>query len=277
MKKRIKGLLIVLSIILVLFLLLKDNGVVLAKMGGYQALKVFVQLKDSNLEDDFIQKETEHFIIKYKAEDKDVVKEVADELERSYQVVGEEFNYFPAEKTQVFIYNTQQEMWGYQRSIKGQAVLGLYNFGVIHILSPKAYAGNGPEAVEYFVKNGPVLHEYTHKVVDDLSNGNVELWLTEGIALYEELDKNGVEWEPGFEYAKYFTADELRNDFMNIEEIQAYRQSLDTIRVLVEKYGKNKVTTLLEELKKGNTLDKAFYTTYGIQVDDFINSLPNNM
>lgn len=275
--KKINFALFIVLISLVLFLLGNDSGFVYAKIEGYQVLKTFVQVKDIELSDGFIQSETEHFILKYKDEDAESIEVVAQEFERSYELIGRTFDYYPEEKVVVFIYNTQQEMWAYQKSVNGQAVLGLYNMGTIHILSPDAYKEQSDRPTEYFIKYGPVLHEYTHKVVDDLSGGNLELWLTEGLALYEEYEKNGVEWEPGFNYERFFTAEELRNNFMNIEELQAYRQSFDTIRLLTEKYGKNKTALLLEKLKNGNTIDKAFKSTYGIAADEFINSVPKQL
>jgi hypothetical protein len=250
-----------------------DQGIHLAKMQGYKALKVFVQMKDQQATArEFLQYKTSHFIVKYEEEDKNVVSEIAAMFEKSYETAQKEFGYSSKDKTVAILYKDQDELWNYQRAIRGQAVMGLYNMGTIHVLSPNAYEGEEPSAIEYFQKNGPVLHEYTHKVVDELTDGNMELWLTEGLALYQEYKYNDCEWAPDFQYERYFDAEEMRAGFMDADETQGYKQSLDMVRYLIETQGMDKMRGLLQLLKSGKSTDQAFETVYGMTADDFINS-----
>jgi hypothetical protein len=243
-------------------------------MQGYQALKVFAQFRDNEIvTSDFMQYETKHFIIKYRPEDENIVRDTANIFEKSYKESQKEFGYAPKDKNVIIIYKNEQELWKYQKSVQGQAVMGLYSMGTIHILSPNAFKDlQGESKMRNFEKNGPVLHEYTHRVVDDLTGGNVELWLTEGIALYEEYNVNGAVWAPGFKYERYFDAQEMRADFMNIEEVQAYKQSLDMVRYLVDHHGMNSLKQLMQELKSGSDMNAAFKKVYGVTADQFINS-----
>jgi hypothetical protein len=216
--------------------------------------------------------QTEHFTIKYRPEDENNIREIAKMFEESYGEAVKQFGYSTSKKTMVIIYKDQNEFWDYQKSIQGQAVMGLYNLGTIHVLSPNAYKDQQQGYMRFFIKNGPVLHEYTHKVVDELTGGNVELWLTEGLALYEEYKVNKTEWAPGFEYKRYFNSQEMREGFMYADEIQSYRQSFDMIKYLIDIYGMDRTQMLFNDLKGGSSTDEAFLKIYGVTADEFINS-----
>lgn len=263
---------IVLTIVSVLFFFAGDESLIAAKMQGYKALKVFAHIKSSELTPEFNIYETENFIIKYTDKDEDIVRDIGKIFEKSRKVEGLRYGYYPKNKTIVFLYNDQESMWDYQQSIRGQAVMGLYNMGIIHVLSPKAYLSQKQINERDFEKGGPILHEYVHYVLDEKSGGNMELWFTEGIALYEEHEVDGVEWAPGFIYESYFTGSELRKDFAGLEETQSYEQSYDIVKGLIEQHGKESIIALLEKLKKGNTLDEAFKGVYGYRPDEYIDS-----
>jgi hypothetical protein len=250
-----------------------DKGINTAKIQGYKALKVFVQIKDEQIvTSDFLEYQTEHFTIKYRSEDENVIRDTANMFEESYETAAEVFGYAAEEKTIVVIYKDQNEFWSYQKAIQGQAVMGLYNMGTIHVLSPNAYKNEEQSSMAFFKKNGPVLHEYTHKVVDELTGGNIELWLTEGLALYEEYSVNDTEWAPGYVYERYFNSREIREGFMAADEVQSYRQSFDMTKYLIDNYGMDKMQMLMQELKDGSSTDNAFLKTYGFTADEFIDS-----
>lgn len=254
-------------------LLVSDRGFNTARIQGYKALKAFVQFKDNQIvTSDFMEYETEHFIIKYREADENIIRDTASMFERSYLAAEKEFNYEPKAKTIVIIYKDQEELWSYQKSVRGQAVMGVYNMGTIHILSPNAYQNLGENKLKFFENNGPVLHEYTHRVIDDLTGGNVELWLTEGIALYEEYNINGTKWADGFLYERYFDSKEMREGFMEIDEVQSYRQSFDMVKYLIDNYGLDSLKLLLQELHNGESLDAAFLKVYGVTANEFIDS-----
>ncbi|MDD4504185.1 MAG: hypothetical protein PHS15_05090, partial [Clostridiaceae bacterium] len=164
MKKRIRLLTIVLTIVSVLFFFINDKGFIAAKMQGYKALKVFAYVKSSELTPGFNIYETENFIIKYTNKDEDVVRDIGRIFEKSCKVEGMHYGYYPKDKIIVFVYGDQESMWDYQHSVRGQAVMGLYNLGIIHVLSPKAYLNQMQINAKDFEVNGPILHEYVHRV-----------------------------------------------------------------------------------------------------------------
>ena len=272
MNKKLIRHIIVLTLVSVLFFFAGDRGLIAAKMQGYKALKAFAEVSSSNHTDEFLVYETQNFDIKYTEADADIVGDLANIFEKSLKVEGERYGYKPSRKMTVFLYNDQESFWEHQPAVKGQAVMGMYNLGVIHVLSPKAYLSEEQVAEKDFEKGGPILHEYVHSVIDEKSGGNLELWFTEGIALYEEYAVDGVEWSPGYVYENYFTAGELRKNFAALEENQSYRQSFDIVKGLVDKYGKEKLIALLGELKSGLTMDQAFRTVYSFGLDEYMNS-----
>ena len=273
MKKKLAYFAVVLNILVVLLFLSNSMNINLAKIEGYKALKVFAYVRNDGFKPQFSSYETEHFKIRFEPEDGDVVVKLGEILEKSYKIAAESYGYHPKEKTIVFVYSSKHKFWQHYRSIDGQAVMGLYSMGAIHILSPKAYERDyNYKIYNDFERRGPILHEYMHRVVDGISGGNMELWLTEGIALYEETKLYQNEWAPGFRYDKYFTAKEIRNNFMSIEEVQAYRQSYDMVAWLIDNYGREKVKALLSELGKGKTMDAAFLNIYGFDLNEFIDN-----
>lgn len=272
MNKKLIRHIIVLTIVSVLFFFAGDKSLIAAKMQGYKALKAFAEASSSSPSEEFKIYETQNFIIKYTEADADIVGDLGNIFEKSLRVEGQRYGYKPSKKMTVFLYSNQESFWEHQPAVKGQAVMGMYNLGVIHVLSPKAYLSEEQVAEKDFEKGGPILHEYVHSIIDEKSGGNLELWLTEGIALYEEYAVDGVEWSPGYVYGSYFTADELRKSFGSLEENQAYRQSFDIIKGLIDNYGKENLLTLLGELKSGNSMADAFRKVYGFGLDEYINS-----
>jgi hypothetical protein len=272
MKKGITKLVIVLTFVSVLFFFTSGKGYTAARMQGYKALKVFAQAKSDELTPGFNIYETENFIIKYTDEDEDIVRDIGRIFEKSRKIEEDHYEYYQKGKTVVFLYKDQESMWEHQQSVKGQAVMGLYNMGIIHVLSPKAYLSRERLKKKDFEVNGPILHEYVHKVLDDRSGGNIELWFTEGLALYEEYAVDGAEWAKGFTYGRYYTSSELRHSFMELDEVQAYRQSYDIVTGLALRYGREKINETLDELKNGSTIEEAFLKVYNMKLNEFIDS-----
>ncbi|NLN48652.1 MAG: hypothetical protein GX154_06105 [Clostridiales bacterium] len=260
MKK--KSFLIVLVFLIALFLIKPNPLYNIAKQKGYKALKVIVYYNNikPDKDSDFI--ETSHFIINGKSTEKTTVEELGNLLEKSYYLIGDEFNYYPEKKTPVIVYGSMEEFWNQNKSLDGQSVMGLYHLGVIHLVVPEVFDMD----LDEYEKNGPVLHEYTHKTVDDISCGNVEIWFTEGLALYQEYLNYGVVWADGITYEKQYTMEELRKDFLSLDSVQAYKQSLIIIKDIYQNEGKDKIIELIEELGKGIVLDDAL-NKVGLEIE----------
>ncbi|MDD2481290.1 MAG: hypothetical protein PHC44_07430 [Lutispora sp.] len=253
MKKNYFKIFIVLTTLLVLFFLVDSRTYILAKSVGYKTLKVFEYYKSTELLSSIETVRKPHFIVKSRGAEEKVVEELACLLEKSYDLIGQEFDYYPNKSIPVFVYGSMAEFWKYNKALDGQAVMGLYNMGVIHLVVPEAFS----MTVEDYEINGPVLHEYTHLVVDELTGGNVEIWFTEGMALYQEYNIYGTEWGKFMDSQDEYSLDELRGDFMALDSEKAYRKSFLIVKDIYSNNGKSGVINILKKLKSGQDLDTA--------------------
>lgn len=266
-----------LSIILALFFFMGVRGIVKARILGYTALKAFAQVTTNNTMSEFMTYETEHFILKYDSSEENIIRRVGLLFENSYKSLIEDYEYSSTKKQLVFVYKDLDTLWKYQKIVDGQSVIGLYNMGIIHILSPNVYKHRNQDYLDFFEKNGPVLHEYTHKIIDDLSGGNIELWLTEGLALYEEYKRMGVEWAKDFEYKEYYSSNKLRRNFMELDETQAYKQSFDIVKALIDTKGRENILQVFYLLKLGYTMDMAFEKVYELSATETLDIIISDL
>ena len=116
MKKFFKTTLIVLIILLALFLLVEGRMFIMAKSVGYKTLKVFAYYKNTEVSEALDSFQTQHFIVKNRGASGDMAEELGNLLEKSYNLIGKEFDYFPAKKTPVFIYGSMEEFWKKNKS-----------------------------------------------------------------------------------------------------------------------------------------------------------------
>lgn len=246
MKKNGLKIIIVLAILVALFFLVDGRTYVIARSAGYKTLKVFAYYKSTGLSSGKSIIYKPHFTIINRGSDEETADYIGELLEKSYNLIGEEFDYYPNYNIPVYVYDSIEEFWEYNRALAGQAVMGLYNLGVIHIVAPHVFSMTNEE----YESSGAVLHEYTHLVVDDLTGGNVEIWFTEGMALYQEYNIYGVEWGQYMNDVNY-SLEELRTDFMGLDSDKAYRKAFLIVKDIYSKIGKENVLELLKQLKGG--------------------------
>lgn len=114
-----------------------------------------------------------------------------------------------------------------------------------------------------------IVHEYTHAVIKELTNGNCPRWFNEGVAKYEEY-KHGIPPRINILALAYNT-----NEFIPWDKIDqsivskdrntvilAYQQVFSFVYYLVERYGMNKLNVLLRTLATEQNFDTAFEQVY---------------
>ncbi|MFT9496502.1 peptidase MA family metallohydrolase [Anaerosolibacter sp.] len=207
---------------------------------------------------DFGVRETEHFIIKYQEADQEVIELVAEASEKHYDEASRLLNYYPKKKTTVVIYEDPTKLMKNANLRQGKPPMGVYYASTIQILSPRQWIPENTDMKEIFMNEGPMVHEFTHLLVDDLTRGNYPLWFTEGVALYQEYVHTGYEWGKGLEYeeAPYDVA-QLTNDFHELDEMLAYKRSFEMMKSMVENNGSEDLNKVLRELGKGEDFEKA--------------------
>jgi tetratricopeptide (TPR) repeat protein len=116
-----------------------------------------------------------------------------------------------------------------------------------------------------------IVHEYTHAVIQDLTNGNIPRWFNEGIAKYMEY-KYGL--PPRINYlAQAFNSNNIIewdkiNDAIVSPNVNlamlAYQQSFNFVYYMVQRYGMSKLRALLDLLGTNMAFDTAVLQTYGV-------------
>lgn len=128
--------------------------------------------------------ETAHFRIYLDAQrDAALVPYVGEVLERSYQRLGEIFDWFPTEKVRVEIFPTPATFYPATslsaRDIEVSGAIGICKFNKIMLLSPR-------NLVRGYRWTDALSHEYIHYLLVNLSANRAPIWLHEGIAKYFE-------------------------------------------------------------------------------------------
>jgi len=134
---------------------------------------------------------------------------------------------------------------------KDNIPMGVFYGGVIHIISPMCWIDENNEAncKDIFLKQGPIIHELTHYLLDMKTNGNYDIWFTEGMALYYEYKYTGYEWQKNLKNeASKITLQQLKKDFYNLDEALAYRKSFDIINEMVENKGEKALQSVCKTL-----------------------------
>ncbi|NLB88000.1 MAG: hypothetical protein GX790_02045, partial [Syntrophomonadaceae bacterium] len=167
--------LILILVLIITLVLAKNNQAVMRVMVGQE-----INLRTAG----FNEITTEHFIIKYTPADEDNIDSIAKASEKSFEEVTQLFGYTPKTKTTVVVYPDTESLAKSFGWNKNEKAMGVYWAGTIRILSPSQWVTGQVE--DEFYKEGPMVHEFTHLIVDDLTNGNYSRWWTEGIAQYVE-------------------------------------------------------------------------------------------
>jgi len=217
---------------------------------------------------DFLLEETENFKIYYHDVNYSYVDIVKDSAEKSLKLILEDFKYEPCGKINVVIYPEYREMASKIGLASGSTAMGVYFGGTISILDPSKWIKNNDNMAGVFQKDGPMVHELTHYIVDYMTGGNIPVWFTEGIALYEEYRVNGVEWLPNKKYQKYYEIEELDKDFYGLDEIKAYRQSFIMVKFIGDNFGIRCLISIVKELGMGKTIDRAAKKVLNMDVEE---------
>lgn len=217
------------------------------------------------------QMQTEHFIIKYQSVDEECLPMVAKAAEKAYDAVTVSMGQKPASKTLLVIYPDNSSMadsFGWDRNEKA---MGVYWGGTIRVLTPREWMQN-PQEFDIFMHEGPMVHEFAHLLVDQMSGGNYNRWWTEGIAQYVEKKITGFEFVDPFadeEKPSYYTLDKMEKAFDHLDQQVAYWESLRAVEYIVDQYGEESVYMILQQLGSGASMDQAVESVLGVEYSSF--------
>ena len=232
----------------------------------YQKNRILESLKD------YETIKTKHFTIYFKEDEKNIGVMTGDIMEEHYDEVCSYFDHYPKGNIPIIIYESGKDLINTVK-IEGDAFsapLGVYYSGTINLLSPNIWIEKD-NLVEEYKKTTPVVHEFTHLIVDEKTKGNYPLWLTEGLALLIEEKVIGFQWNVGIGQTSNISMKDLNYNFDNIETDIAYRKSYETIAYLNSKYKFDNINLLLDNLGIGSNINTSLKKAFKVSLNEIGN------
>ena len=213
----------------------------------------------------FASVETGDFIIRLPQEEAEIYGDrVVEILTEAKEILGEKYGLVIEEPTLVEFYPNQQDFairsFG---SLGGQGLLGVCFGSVVTMNSPGSVTAgkNNWEAT--------LWHEYCHVITLTATNNKMPRWLSEGISVYEEIQRNplwGQEMTPSYrkmilEEQALTPISEMSQAFFQAKSGQhmmfAYYQSMLVVEYIVENYGLESLRNILSDLGDGVLINDA--------------------
>lgn len=227
-----------------------------------------VQYKDFDWR--YIQ--SEHFdVYYYTSKNYDLATFSAMSLEASLKQLQEDFGHQIADRIEVIIYDSHNDF-----SETNVVALPTSAEGIGGVTDPFKNRITMPFAGDYDSFRAILQHELVHAVINDMFyGGNVQsrltgnalqipLWFNEGLSEYEA---SGYDTETGL-----YIRDGIVNDYLPpIERLGgflAYRGGQSVWNFIVEEYGRNKITEIMQTLKSQRNIEATFRRTLGLSMEE---------
>lgn len=233
--------------------------------------------------------ETEDFIIRMHPDEADIYGDRALALlEEARRVLCDKYDMVLTEPTLVEFFAEQQDFairtFG---ALGGAGYLGVCFGPVITMNSP------GGSASGFSNWEATLWHEFCHVVTLTATKNRMPRWLSEGISVYEEKERNpiwGQHMTPRYrtrilEEDKVTPIGQLSSAFLNAETGEdlmfAYYQSAIVIEFLLDQYGQQAFNAILGALAEGTPINDAIANhtevlpTVEKKFDGFIDALAN--
>ena len=178
------------------------------------------------------------------------------------------------EPISIFIYGNHDDLLGALRSSAQEWTGGVAfsEFGVVII-------GVHPRQLEWGLN--AMTHEMTHLVIHQATDnpfGDLPRWLDEGIAVYNEnRDELDQDFKPFFARAvandELMTLRTLSSPFPGdpLQANLAYGQSGEVVRYIINTYGSDAMSELLDVFSEGALYDEALQEAIGLDTDHLDN------
>ena len=225
--------------------------------------------KEMSVEGGFTNSKYNIFKILYNSKNGKVnIESIEQALWDAYYGIGSMFQHYTQHTVIVILY-TPEEF----KEIRDAPnwVAGLYD-GKIRIPYPE---GRSIEEVERIIR-----HEYTHVIINDLSDGKCINWLNEGLArTMEQLpgDKHSPSYRTliqAYQEGTLIDLDDLDKNFIYTEDPKkaalAYEQSSTLVAFIIQRYGLYKCLKMIEDYTAGKTTEEVLKKEFYQDPDQFI-------
>lgn len=273
---------IVLFLIFTTFVILVFPGILQdLRFLAYEAAKKVIALKLDYQIKGYHSLKGDKFIIRHTEADSDLapyILSLADEYYREVSaILGN--SEIRGTKIPLVLYPDGDSLAGSFGWGGDKRAVGVYWAGSVRLLSPRVWVstGSGTDTIrEGFREEGPLTHEITHLFIDYQTRGNYSRWFTEGIAQYVEREITGfILGGPSPSLKKEELPIRQLEAAFDSEDYQllAYWRSLLAVDYLVDNFGLDRIKTLVNELYKGKSFEKAFFKVYGFTPETLFNNL----
>lgn len=184
---------------------------------------------------------------------------ISQTLGKAYLDVGKDLGYYPPDKTVVFLYSQDD----FRSIFKFPIIVRAFYDGNIRLPLPQ-------NPLEKPALGSYLYHEYTHAVVSAKTNNNCPVWLSEGIAVREELrDKRPAietiipKLKDGSKLSIQSLDSAFKRDFGEVPDLQAYYLLAYTaVEYIIDKWGIAGLRAVLSRMASGqhavNAIDDEF-------------------
>ncbi len=176
-------------------------------------------------------------------------EELLEHLEEAYEAVGSHLNFYPSQRSQVIVLQTEDF-----RNVHDlpEWAGGVYD-GKIRLPVPAS-------SVRPSFLRSAIRHEYTHHVVYLLAGGNCPIWLNEGLAQIFEFDSKiedaDSQFAPDPKALENF-AEAVRHAENRTEVARIYQNAHLTTMKIINETGWPAISSILENLSRGFSFAEA--------------------
>ena len=191
--------------------------------------------------------------------------------EDSWRELGAKYGVFPDCKVRVECFERFGDFSVRTIGYKGFGALGACFGCLITSVSPVA-----PELRSQFSWRVTARHEFSHVLHLKLSNARVPRWLTEGMAVYEEIAMDPAndrrmerELHTALRNNSIFPLTELNSAFRSSKILFGYYQGGLIVRFLAQEYGFDKLVALVKAYAQDKSTAQIFKEVLGLEAKTF--------
>lgn len=215
--------------------------------------------------------ESDHFTIYYNEGSKYLAEFAAIEAEISLLSVQKTLNYDITKRIPMVVYDTHNE---FQQTNVVSSFMPEGVGGVTELFKNRVVV---PFQGDYSQFRHVIHHELVHAVMNDMFfGGSIQsviygnfmfpIWVAEGMAEYESQSGMNIENDM---YMRDLTISELLPNIKSLDNYLAYRGGQTLFWYISDKFGKDKVTDLIQRIRIYKNVERAFVSTFNMKLDEF--------
>ena len=206
--------------------------------------------KESSLEQSTNSYSGKHFELAYPDSfSEEWAEDINEQLENAYEEIGSKLNFYPEQKAQVLLYQTNDF----------KTVLDLPDWAG-GVYDGKIKLPITENSLPIALK-GAIYHEYAHHVIYLAASGNCPIWLNEGLAQIFEKDIDDLSELAYNDLEEEISLKAIDKGFRNspnrVNAQKLYRLSFNATCKLINEYGWNNISDILKSLSVGKSFDEA--------------------